>query len=108
MRFPLRVVRLCQSVERSAVSRALVGQLLRSATSVGADAEEAQGSQKTAHDFISKMCIACKEARESHYWLRLLEAAEIVPAAKLSSLIGETNQIVAILTTIVKNSKTPR
>ena len=104
--FARRVVRLCQTVERSGVNRALVNQLLRAATSVGANVEEAQGGQSRA-DFISKMSIACKEARESHYWLRLLAAAEIIPESKLTTLIDEPNQLIAILTTIIKKSKAP-
>ena len=51
------------------------------------------------------MYIACKEARETNYWLRLLIATEMVPETKLTNLTDESNQLIAILTTIVKNSK---
>ena len=51
------------------------------------------------------MQIACKEARETHYWLRLLVASNIVPAEKLAPLVQESNELVAILTTIIKNTK---
>jgi four helix bundle protein len=102
--FAQRVVRLCQSVERSQVNRALIGQLLRSGTSVGANVEEGQAGQSRA-DFISKFSIACKEAREANYWLRLLAATEIIPAVKLVELLDESHQIVAILTAIVKTAK---
>jgi four helix bundle protein len=104
--FARRVVRVCQSVEKSAINRALATQLLRSATSIGANVEEAQAGQSRA-DFVSKMSIACKEARESNYWLRLLVATEIMPATKLNELIDESHQLVAILTTIVKKSRKP-
>jgi four helix bundle protein len=86
------------------VPRTLANQLLRSGTSIGANVEEAHGSQSKA-DFIAKMYIACKEARETHYWLRLLVATELVPSPKLGELIDEANQIVAILTSIVKNTR---
>jgi len=56
-------------------------------------------------DFIAKMSIACKEARETHYWMRLLVATELVSSAKLEELIDEANQLVAILTSIVKNTR---
>ncbi len=102
--FALRVVRVCQSFDRSTGNRALVGQLLRSATSVGANVEEAQAGQSRA-DFLSKMSIACKEAREANYWLRLLAAVQIIPAEKLADLVDESHQLVAILTTIVKNTR---
>ncbi len=51
------------------------------------------------------MSIACKEARETYYWLRLLGASELLPPSRLADLEDECNQLVAILTTIVKTSK---
>lgn len=66
--------------------------------------EEANGSQSKA-DFTAKMYIACKEARETHYWLRLLSATGIVDEQTLAGLVDESNQLVAILTAIVKTSK---
>ena len=104
--FSIRVVRLCQTLDAvPGVSRTLANQLLRAGTSIGANVEEAHGSQSKA-DFIAKMYISCKEARETHYWLRLLAATELVPAAQLADLIDEANQLVAILTTIVKSART--
>ncbi len=103
--FARRIVKLCQQLDQTpGVSRTLANQLLRSGTSIGANTEEAQAGQSRA-DFISKISIACKEARETQYWLRLLAATEIVPASRLSEITDESNQLVAILTTIVKNSK---
>jgi four helix bundle protein len=89
---------------RDMKERTLAKQLLRSGTSIGANVEEAHGSQSKA-DFIAKMSIACKEARETHYWMRLLVATELVSSAKLEELIDEANQLVAILTSIVKNTR---
>lgn len=103
--FSIRIVRLCQTLNASpGVSRTLANQLLRSGTSIGANVEEAHGSQSKA-DFIAKMYIACKEARETHYWLRLLVATELVPSPKLEELTDEANQLVSILTSIVKNTR---
>ena len=103
--FALRVVKLCQVLEQSSgVSRTLSNQLLRSGTSIGANVEEGQAGQSRA-DFVSKLSIACKEARETHYWLRLLVVAGIVPKERLDELIDEANQLIAILTTIIKNTK---
>lgn len=103
--FAVRIVRLCRELEREAgVSRTLANQLLRSGTSVGANIEEGQGSQSRA-DFVSKTSIACKEARETHYWLRLLTATETFPSSRLDPLTDEANQLVAILTAIIKNTK---
>ena|SRR5690348_9103266 len=100
--FALGIVKLCKDCERSAVSRALIGQLLRAATSVGANVEEAQAGQSRA-DFLSKMSIACKESREANYWLRLLAASELIGPSH--HLLDESTQIVAILTAIVKRTK---
>jgi len=76
--FAKRVVFLCRFLEKKAgASRTLANHLLRCGTSIGANVEEGQASQSEA-DFISKYSIACKEARETHYWLRLLVAYEFV------------------------------
>jgi len=107
-RFALRVVKLCQFLDQSpGVSRTLANQLLRSGTSVGANVEEGQAAQSEA-DFLTKYAIACKEARETYYWLRLLAAADIVPDARLQDLIQECDELIAILTTIVKKLKEKR
>jgi four helix bundle protein len=69
--FALAIVTLCQALDaQPGVGRTLSRQLLRSGTSIGANVEEAQAGQSRA-DFISKNGIALKEARETHYWLRL-------------------------------------
>lgn len=103
--FAKRVVILCRFLdEKPGVSRTLGNQLLRSATSIGANVEEGQAAQSKA-DFISKYSIACKEARESHYWLRLLEATGVLPAERLVEIAKECNELIAILTTIIKKMK---
>ena len=103
--FALRVVRVCRILEDGGgVGRTIGWQLIRSGTSVGANIEEGQGGQSRA-DFVSKYSIARKEARETLYWLRLLTAAEIVSEDKLSSLMSECNEIIAILTTIIKKTR---
>ena len=103
--FAQRVVRLCQTLNKTpGVNRTIGNQVLRSGTSIGANVEEAQAGQSRA-DFLSKMAIACKEARETHYWLRLLSASGIVEESQLTDLLDECNQLVAILTTITKHPK---
>lgn len=104
-RFAIRIVNLCRALDKApGVSRTLARQLLRAGTSIGANAEEGHGSQSKP-DFVSKYSIACKEARETHYWLRLLAATELIAESRLAALTDESNQLVAILTTIVKKSK---
>ncbi len=103
--FARRVVQLCQVLDRSpGVCRTLANQLLRSGTSIGANVEEGHASQSRP-DFIAKYSVACKEARETHYWLRLLAASEVMPVENLQDLTDEADQIVAILTMIVKKCR---
>ena len=78
-------------------------QLLRSGTSIGANVEEASAGQSRA-DFLSKMSIASKEARETHYWLRLVLDSGYVNAMEVTPLISEAESIVNILTAIVKTT----
>ncbi len=101
--FALGVVKLCQGVDRqySQAAWTLSKQLLRSATSVGANVEEAQGSQSRA-DFVSKYSITRKEARETGYWLRLLLASGMVEAVEGKALLSETGELLRILTAIIK------
>jgi len=103
--FARRVVKLCQELDQTpGVNRVLANQLLRSGTSIGANVEEGQGGQSRA-DFVAKYSIACKEARETNYWLRLLAASGIMSEEKLKDLIDESNQLVAILTAIIKTTR---
>lgn len=100
-RFSIRVVKLCQVLDQQ---RTLSRQLLRSATSIGANVEEAKAGQSRA-DFFSKYYISCKEARETHYWLRLIAECEILPATRLTEITQECDERIAILTTIVKKTR---
>lgn len=78
-------------------------QLLRSGTSIGANVEEAQAGQSRA-DFVSKISIALKEARETNYWLRLLRDSKTLDEADVKSLLSESDAIIKILTSIVKST----
>ncbi|MEP7231106.1 MAG: four helix bundle protein [Ginsengibacter sp.] len=78
-------------------------QLLRSSTSIGANVEEADAGQ-TKKDFISKMSISAKEARETHYWLRLLQRSQLVQI-DYASYIAAIEEIIRILTSIIKTAQ---
>ena len=78
-------------------------QLLRSDTSIGANVEEA-GTAQSKIDLIAKMSISSKEARETRYWLRLLNESDLVDI-DVSDLHDESDQIINILTKIVKTSQ---
>jgi four helix bundle protein len=90
-------------VTRGGSAREMGRQLMRAATSIGANLEEADAGQSRA-DFISKCNISLKEAREALYWLRLLRATNKLDS-NADALIHESDRIVAVITTIVKNTK---
>jgi four helix bundle protein len=78
-------------------------QLLKAATSIGANIEEA-GAAQTKKDFISKMSIASKEARETKYWLRLLDKSKLV-SLDYTEYLQKIEPIIRILTKIVKTAQ---
>ncbi len=111
--YALQVIKLYRELQQDEVGRVLGRQFLRSGTSIGANVHEAQGGQSKA-DFIAKMYIAYKEARETSYWLRLIRESHVVSADRLHGIADETEQIIRILSSILlsakrngKNNKTP-
>jgi four helix bundle protein len=106
--FAVRIVKLCENLdERRGVLRILMPQILRAGTSVVSDIEEAQAGQSRA-DFISKMAIALKEARETHVRLRILSEAAAFPGRQLEPLIGGSEEIKRILAAIIISTKNGR
>ena len=102
--YSLRIIKLYRELGRDNIGRILGKQLLRSGTAVGANVHEAQGGQSKA-DFIAKMSIAHKEARESAYWLRLIQEANLISSSRISGLLEETGQLIKILSSILISSK---
>jgi len=101
--FALQIMALVKEI-REKREYDLASQLWRSGTSIGANVEEAQAAQSRA-DFRSKMAIAAKEARETHYWLRLTHDGNILDHERVNPLIDDIEAIKRILTSIVKSSK---
>ena len=79
-------------------------QLVRAGTSIGANVEEATAAQ-SRKDFISKMSISSKEARETNYWLRLLRDSQLCEGIYYTEIIEESEEIIKILTSIVKTTR---
>jgi four helix bundle protein len=103
--FAVEIVGLCRKIEKhSDVCRTLSRQLLRSGTSIGANTEEAQSGQSRA-DFVCKYSIALKEARETIYWLRLIQETFPANNGELSKLILEADEISKIIGAIIVNAK---
>jgi four helix bundle protein len=104
--FALRVVKLYIFLVNNQKEYVLSKQLLRSGTSIGANAEEAIGAQ-SRKDFKSKLSIAYKEARESHYWLRILRDSEILESRIAESLLVDCEELQKIIGSIIKTLKNP-
>jgi len=102
--FAQRIVRLYKHLLANGQPRALADQLLRSGTSIGANMEEATGGF-SKRDFIAKCSIAYKEARETHYWLRLLRETECLEPKLADSLLNEAEQLRKMLSSIVRSSR---
>lgn len=103
-RFAVRIVRLYQHLCNEKKEYVLSKQVLRSGTSIGANVEEAQGGVSKA-DFSSKISIAYKEAKETHYWLRLLHATEYLDQQSYNSIIEDCDEICKLLFSILKKTK---
>ncbi|BAZ85572.1 MAG: four helix bundle protein [Dolichospermum sp.] len=105
LNFSIRIVNLCKFLrENGGTGYDLSKQLIRSGTSIGANVEEAQNAESKA-DFIHKMSISLKEARETNYWLKILIATEKQLEPRLLHLLNESNELISILHAIIKNSK---
>lgn len=94
--FAVRAFKLCQFLQQDKREFILSKQFLRAATSIGANVEESIGGQ-SEKDFLSKLSIAYKEARETTYWLRLLHATEYLTEAEAKSILDDAEELCKIL-----------
>ena len=101
--FAVRIVKLCEYLRKAKKEYTLSKQLLRAGTSIGANVAEAQQAQSRA-DFSSKINIALKEAVETNYWLRLLDATDILSQREFQSIITDCRELEKMLTAIVKTT----
>ena len=109
--FALSVIKAYRNLEDDPVGRIIGKQLLRCGTSIGANVHGAQAAQSRA-DFVSKISIAHKEARETIYWSRARMAAEVCTSSLLAPLLDEATQLKKIfsasLLTAKQNSRPSR
>jgi four helix bundle protein len=103
-RYAVRIIWLFSALPSTEVARTLGKQLLRSGTSVGAHYREGVRSRSDA-ELISKWGGALQELEETAYWLELLSDVEVIAADRLTDLIRETDELIAIITTCVKTVK---
>ena len=104
--FAVRVVKLYKYLCDEKKEFILSKQLLRSGTSIGANVNEAQDGQST-NDFIAKLSISLKEARESKYWIELLIATDFLNSKdkQTQSMINDIEELIKLLTSIIKTTK---
>jgi len=104
-KFSVKIIKLCKKYNSLRVRfYPIYNQLLKSATSIGANVEEATAAQ-SKRDFLSKMYIAFKEAKETHYWLRLIEETRIINEVELQILLDEANSLKNLLAAITKKTR---
>lgn len=102
--FALRIIKLSRALPASRVGDVIGRQVLRSETSVGANWREATRASSKRH-FISTTDICIREAAETLYWLELLSESELVKPSRLSAIMDECNQLLAIFTATAKRAK---
>jgi four helix bundle protein len=103
--FAARIVKLCDSMStRGFGARHIASQLIRCGTSIGANAEEAQEGQ-TKPDFIAKMSVSRKEARETVWWLRLAVQTGIAKPEEVSWELSEEKQLLAMTKAAVTTAR---
>lgn len=99
--FAVRIVKVYQYLCEEKKEYVLSKQLLRSGTSIGANVEEAIGGQ-SEKDFFAKLTIAYKEARETHYWIRLLTETNYLTNEENKSLLNDVEELLKTIGSIQK------
>jgi four helix bundle protein len=105
-RFGADTVKFIEPLKNCGIPGFIIDQLARSATSVGANFAEARGAE-SRKDFIHKLQLALKECREAKHWLTILQERPLAPQRSVTSLLGECDQLCAILYTSVITAKQP-
>jgi four helix bundle protein len=103
-KFHIDIIRFCNDFPKTAAGFEIAKQLLRSAGSVAAN-YRASSRAKSKSDFINKIQIVIEEADESHYWLEVIEEAQIKQGSETNRLIKEANELTAIFTSTNKTAK---
>lgn len=102
--FAVAVIRFASALPRNEVTTTIVRQLLRSASSIGANYREANRAE-SRDDFVHKTAIAQKEAAETDYWLEICHRTPVGDASEVAALADEARQLLAIFTTINRKAK---
>ena len=102
--FAIRIIRFYSFLQKEKGEIVISKQILRSGTSIGANARESNNAQSTA-DFINKLSIALKEADETAYWMELLYESNIIDQQQFDSMYIDLKELIALLTSSIKTCK---
>ena len=105
--FGLEIIRCIEKIPHTRTGNSIANQLIRSGTSIGANAQEALAASSKA-DFIYKTNIALREARETQYWIRLLKESKLIVDKEIETLFQESDEITRILGAIVSTARGKR
>jgi len=106
-RFALQIIALVEKLPNTVSATTIGKQLIRSGTSIGANVEEATAAHSKS-DFVYRMNISLREARETLFWLRLLDASKTLQSAQVADAIKEADEITRILGAIVSSARGKR
>src|SRR3989339_2080033 len=105
LEFGVEILRFADKLPKTVAGAVIAKQVIRSGTSIGANMEEADGAA-SKKDFINKVIISRKEARETRYWLRLIKKAQIIyKEDNLDDLIQESHELMKILSSIANKAR---
>ena len=107
IKFAARIGKVVDAIPDTRLGRHIAGQLVRCGTSPAPNYAEARGSE-SKKDFIHKMGICEKELRESQCWLELITCADLLPESRLSPLLDESDELIAIIVKSIATAKTGR
>lgn len=102
--FALNTIKICLEIDKREKLQVITKQLMRSASSVGANVREARNAE-SKNDFIHKLSVALKECDETNYWISLLIELSITEKEKLKKLFVESDEIMRVLSSIILKSK---
>ncbi len=105
--FTVRIIKLVDSLPKTAVGRHIGGQILRSGTSPGSNYEEARGAESRA-DFIHKLGVVLKELKETRFWLKVILRSDVLSPLRVEPLLNECGELCAIIAKSIVTAKTKK
>lgn len=104
IKFSIKIIELCKKIQKNSINNPIISQLVKASTSIGANYSEANGAS-SRKDFINKIYLCKKEAKETKYWLTIVSQAEPLLKEELKSLWKEAQELTLIFSKIVLSTK---